>query len=89
MTDTAPASRNPDTFVQNRSRRLIVPEVGSAITVTLPGEIIRAEVVRVVDNDHIVCKIAQPMAKSHSFIKGQEISFHRARGMVNEHWEAG
>jgi hypothetical protein len=74
-------------FSQSRSR-LVMPEVGHTITVTLPGEIMRAVVVSIKDNDHIVCRLGQPMAKSHHFRKDQEVVFHRAQGMTREFWEA-
>lgn len=70
------------------STKLIVPQIGEVITVTLPGEIIRAEVVRILDDDNIVCKLQQPMAKSHSFHKNDLVNFHRAKGFMREHWEA-
>lgn len=71
-------------------RGLAVPEVGQLTTVTLPGEILRAEVIAVKDDNHIWCKIQQPMARSHQYKKDDVIGFHRAVNSLNnrQFWEA-
>lgn len=85
MTDTQ--TDETSNFVPHKSGRLSVPKIGQLLSVTLPGEILRAEVVDVIDDDHIVCKIAQPMAKSHNYQAGQNVRFRRSMGLVREFWE--
>lgn len=55
--------------VQRREPRAHVPEVGSKLSVTLPGETTRSTVEEVLDPRTLVVKldVMEPMAKSHGF----------------------
>lgn len=65
-----------------------LPKVDQLLTVCLPQELTRAQVVEVVDNDHIRAKIIQtPMAKTHSYQLNQTLDFLRISGMFGERWE--
>jgi hypothetical protein len=64
-----------------------IPKVGTFLTISLPGEVLRAEVQKVVTSDAIVVTIAtEPLAKSHSYKFGQVIACRRHVGIFGEDW---
>ncbi len=63
-------------------------KVGQLLTVQLPDERTRGEVVEVIDQDHIRAKlIITPMSKTHSYRLGQSPHFHRVKGDMGDKWE--
>jgi hypothetical protein len=75
-------------YIPNRKNRLTIPKIGDITTVNIPSEILRAEVVEVIDEDHIICKLSQPMSKGHNYQKDQRVAFHRSKGLAREQWDA-
>lgn len=66
-----------------------IPKIDQLLTVCLPSELTRAQVVEVVDPDHIKAKIVQtPMAKTHTYQLGQTIDFLRIDTFSGERWES-
>ena len=67
------------------------PEVGAKLSVTLPGETTRATVVEVLDPRTLVVAldVMEPMAKSHSFHRGDRVVVVRRLGLGGiPFWEA-
>ncbi len=59
------------------------------LVVDLPGERLRCRVIAVADHDHAVVEISsQPMAKSHSYRKGDTVAVERQLTDLGEIWEA-
>lgn len=68
---------------------MFVPQTGSMLTIELPGEILRAQVEKVVSKDAVVARImSQPMARTHHYPKGALVACQRKRGIMGEVWEA-
>jgi len=68
-----------------------MPQVGQLITVNLPDERTRAEVVQVISETGCLAKIAQftTAAKSHSYRKGDIVAVQmRKDGMGQQGWTA-
>ena len=67
-----------------------IPQEGNYLTVTLPGEILRAIVVKRINDDTVIVEIAtEPLSKlSHSFKFRDIIVCKRVRGLFGEDWEA-
>ena len=67
-----------------------IPTEGNYLTVTLPGEILRAIVVKVITNDTVIVEIAtEPLSKlSHSFKFRDIVVCKRQRGLFGEDWVA-
>ena len=65
-------------------RRRYKPEVGHTITVDLPGERIRAEIMGVSNDDAVVCKVmGTPIAKTpHGVVKDDMICVRRAENSI-------
>ena len=78
-----------DNYSPNQRGKLKIPEIGETVTVTLPGEITRAKMLGKIDDDTILCELGQPMAKSHTYTKGQKVQFKRCPGMMREYWGVG
>lgn len=71
--------------------RFFVPTVDQMLTVTLPGESIRAPVIRIVDIKTVFVKLdSTPLnpAKSHSWRLGDVVAVRRKNGELGEVWEA-
>lgn len=55
-----------------------MPPVGSMISAYLPHEIIRAQVVKEINNETIQVKIVQPpLSKTHTYRYNQLVELHR------------
>lgn len=67
---------------------MFVPEVGKPLTVTLPGELMRAIVKRVLNRNTAFVEIGQPMTRSHNYRKGDLVACKRKRQELGEIWEA-
>lgn len=65
-----------------------VPQVDGDLTVVLPGETMRAVVIRVVDRNTVIVKIGQPMTKTHNFQLGDLVGCRRTSGLLGESWQA-
>lgn len=64
-----------------------IPAVDSFITIDLPGERLRAQVQKIVDEDTVIVEVtSQPMAKSHSYKFKDIIACRRQTGEFNEIW---
>lgn len=67
---------------------MYVPQVGNTLTITLPGEVLRAVIQKVVTPNSVIAQIiSQPMAKSHSYAKDGIIACRRQKTMFGEQWE--
>jgi hypothetical protein len=65
------------------------PIVGSFLTVMLPGEKMRCEVVDLVDGDRVLVEISgQPMTRTHHYRKGDRTGARRRIEFGREVWEA-
>lgn len=66
------------------------PIVGKELTITLPGELLRASVIKVVGQNAVIAQIiTEPLARlSHNYRNGQVIACRRKKGMFGEEWEA-
>lgn len=67
---------------------MFIPQEGMTLSVTLPGEIMRAIVTRCVDRNTVLVEIGQPMAKSHNHQKGDIVACRRFRDELGECWKA-
>jgi hypothetical protein len=67
---------------------IFLPKANDQLNVTLPGEILRALVTRVVNQDTVIVEIGQPMTRSHSFRLGDLVACRRTPGMLGETWQA-
>lgn len=66
-----------------------MPNVGDNLTLTLPGEALRATVVRIVDEDHVMAEIiSQPMTRGHMFRLGDVVGCTREARLWGEQWTA-
>lgn len=65
-----------------------IPQPGAQLTVTLPGEVMRAMVTRLIDRNTVLVEIGQPMAKSHNYRKDDIVACRRKFGDLGEFWEA-
>ena len=80
------AERRP-LYIQASKRDGFVPAVGATITVTLPGEMLRVPVERVLSDDRLVFKVdGQPLTRSHSFRRGDIGVAKRISGPLGEQW---
>jgi hypothetical protein len=64
------------------------PRVNDDLTVTLPGEMMRAQVTRVIDKNTVIVQIGQPMTRSHNFRKDDLVGCRRTPGVLGESWQA-
>jgi hypothetical protein len=65
------------------------PTVGGWLTVYLPGEVMRCEVVKLVDANRVLIEITgQPMSKSHQYRKGDRTGARRRIAYGRDVWEA-
>lgn len=69
---------------------IYTPAAGSYLTICLPGEIMRAQVDRVVTRNTVIVTLGQPMAKSHSYRLGDVVACRRtpAPEFGSETWNA-
>ena len=68
---------------------MFIPVQGSEITVALPGEKLRVNVVRVINAHAIVVEItSQPMTKGHMFRRGDVVGCKRVHNGLEEVWQA-
>jgi hypothetical protein len=67
---------------------IFIPRVEAALNVTLPGELLRAIVTKVLDINTVVVEIGQPMTRSHSFRLGDLVACRRTPGVLGETWQA-
>lgn len=67
---------------------IFIPRVESQLNVTLPGEILRAIVTKVLNINTVVVEIGQPMTRSHSFRLGDLVACRRTPGVLGETWQA-
>lgn len=71
------------------ARSLVRPSVGDYLIVELPGERMRCVVDKVIDRDRVIVEIASvPMAKSHTYRKGDMTGARRRREHGLDRWEA-
>lgn len=65
-----------------------VPKENSYLTVSLPGELLRAIVIKVVNENSVIAEITtEPLAKSHNYKFRDIVACRRVRGMFGEDWE--
>jgi hypothetical protein len=64
------------------------PRADDNLTVTLPGETMRAKVKRVVDRNTVFVEIGQPMTRSHNYRLGDLVACRRTPGVLGETWQA-
>lgn len=67
------------------------PTLNTVLTVTLPGEVLRAPVVRLWDTDTVVVElVAVPLnpGKTHAYRKGDLVPVQRRSNGLGERWEA-
>jgi len=70
------------------ARPLARPPVDSYLTVRLPGEVVQALVIGIVDRDRVIVEIdSVPMAKSHTYRKGDRPGARRRREHGMDIWE--
>ncbi|GEM_PF-4431562 len=63
------------------------PAVGSFITVSLPGEMLRVPVRRVLGANRVVFEIdGQPLTRGHTFRKGDIGVANRVSGVLGDQW---
>lgn len=67
---------------------MFFPKVNGDLTVTLPGELLRAKVTKVVDRNLVFVEIGQPMTRGHNFRLGDLIACRRTPGVLGESWQA-
>lgn len=70
---------------------MFVPRVDQLLTVLLPGEILRTQVAKVIDQNTVFVRLdATPLnpSKAHSYRKGDLVAVRRNKGMLGECWEA-
>jgi hypothetical protein len=67
---------------------MYIPRVDEDLTITLPGEILRAKVTRVVDRNLVFVLIGQPMTRGHNFRLGDLVACRRTPGVLGEFWQA-
>lgn len=69
---------------------IYTPAAGSYLTISLPGEFMRAQVDRVVSRNTVICTLGQPMAKSHNYRLGDVVACRRtpAPELGTETWNA-
>ena len=66
-----------------------MPREGDFVVVTMPGEMMRCEVVRLVDRDRIMAKVLDaPVSKVHLFRKDDVIGVRRTMQFGRVIWEA-
>lgn len=67
----------------------IIPVAGDIVTVDLPGEKLRATVVRMIDDDTLLAEITgTPFMRSHMFRAGDIIACRRSYSVLGETWKA-
>ena len=67
------------------------PQTGTGLVVSLPGETVRAEVVRVADRDTVVVELLAPLlnpSRLHQYRVGDVVCCKRAWHELGESWEA-
>lgn len=65
------------------------PEINTYLTISLPGEKLRAYVRKILTPDRIVLELLNvPLAKSHNYKEGDFVACMRKRGIFGESWEA-
>lgn len=58
------------------------------MTVSLPGELLRALILKVVNEDSVIAEICtEPLAKSHNYKFNEIIACRRKKTMFGEDWE--
>lgn len=68
---------------------MFIPQVGTMLPVTLPSEILRAKVVRVVNDDTVICELPQPLSKGHQYKKGDLVGARRRKDPIfGEQWKS-
>lgn len=66
-----------------------IPQEETYIVVQLPGEKLRAMIKRVVTEDAIIVELTSvPLAKSHTYQRGDYIACRRQKTSLGEEWEA-
>jgi hypothetical protein len=66
-----------------------VPKVDAYLTISLPGELLRAQVLKVVSDDSVIVEIcSEPLARSHNYKFRDVVICRRKVGMFGEDWEA-
>lgn len=68
---------------------MFIPVAGEPLTVSLPNEITRATVVRVLNKDTIEAdlNLSYPLTRVHGFAFGDRLRFRRAKDVLGERWE--
>lgn len=62
-----------------------LPKIDADLTVDLPGERLRASVRRIVDEDTVIVELTSgPMAKTHTYRKGDLIAVRRTAAPFNQ-----
>lgn len=69
-------------------RMMFIPEVGRYLTVMLPGELMRAQVTKVVGRNLVFVQLGQPMTRGHTFRLGDQVACRRTPGVLGETWQA-
>jgi len=70
------------------ARGLVRPNIDQYLTVHLPGEIMQAVVVQVVDRDRVIVELdSTPMSRSHTYRKGDRPGARRRREHGIDIWE--
>lgn len=69
---------------------MFIPQAGSFLVISLPGETMRAKVDRVVSRNTVIVTLSQPMAKSHTYRLGDIVACRRtpAPEFGSETWNA-
>ncbi len=69
---------------------MFVPKEGDFLNIQLPQELIRSVVQRVIDDDTVIVALTvnTPIAKTHSYKRGDFVPAKRQRGMLGEVWAA-
>ena len=70
---------------------MFTPRIDDVLTVSLPGEILRAPVIKVVNRNTVFVQLAgNPMnpAKQHQYRAEDVIAVRRRQGELGEFWEA-
>jgi DNA-binding cell septation regulator SpoVG len=60
-----------------------IPKVGGFLSVTLPGELLRGEVRKVLDRNNVFVVLPQPMTKGHSYRLGDIVHARRTADPLN------
>lgn len=67
---------------------MFIPHEGTILTVTLPGELLRAPVVRVINSHTVFVQLGQPLTKNHIYRKDDLVACERKDTPLGEVWEA-